>query len=196
MPKRAAHPRIEILATNARGAPNVAAVNVLSAEFQGIKEFDDVYVGLHLSQAQRLVYGCGTATGDGDRAAAHHTAQIAAARERLEELLTTTFKDEPLDVLDYEKLNPFYGQTLAMFAAIFGFISVLIGAIVLFTVTNTMSMAVVERTAEIGTLARDWPAAQRHPRHVRQRRRRARLLRCGARHRGGAGVAWVINHLA
>ena len=39
-----------------------------------------------------------------------------------------------------------------MFAAIFGFISVLIGAIVLFTVTNTMSMAVVERTAEIGTL--------------------------------------------
>jgi putative ABC transport system permease protein len=39
-----------------------------------------------------------------------------------------------------------------MFAAIFGFISVLIGAIVLFTVTNTMSMAVVERTVEIGTL--------------------------------------------
>jgi putative ABC transport system permease protein len=34
----------------------------------------------------------------------------------------------------------------------FGFIAVLIGAIVLFTVTNTMSMAVVERTAEIGTL--------------------------------------------
>ncbi len=39
-----------------------------------------------------------------------------------------------------------------MFASIFGFISVLIGAIVLFTVTNTMSMAVVERTVEIGTL--------------------------------------------
>jgi putative ABC transport system permease protein len=55
-------------------------------------------------------------------------------------------------VIDYETLNPFYGQTLGMFAAIFGFISVLIGAIVLFTVTNTMSMAVVERTAEIGTL--------------------------------------------
>ena len=39
-----------------------------------------------------------------------------------------------------------------MFAAIFGFMSVLIGAIVLFTVSNTMSMAVVERTTEIGTL--------------------------------------------
>jgi putative ABC transport system permease protein len=66
--------------------------------------------------------------------------------------MTTTLKDEPLELVDYETLNPFYGQTLAMFAAIFGFMSVLIGAIVLFTVTNTMSMAVVERTSEIGTL--------------------------------------------
>jgi len=49
-------------------------------------------------------------------------------------------------------LNPYYGQALSMFAAMFGFIAVLIGAIVLFTVTNTMSMAVVERTTEIGTL--------------------------------------------
>jgi putative ABC transport system permease protein len=43
-------------------------------------------------------------------------------------------------------------QTLRMFGAIFGFISVLIGAIVLFTVANTLSMAVVERTTEVGTL--------------------------------------------
>ena len=57
-----------------------------------------------------------------------------------------------LEVLDFETLNPFYGQTMAMFAAIFSFISVLIGGIVLFTVSNTMSMAVMERTAEIGTL--------------------------------------------
>ena len=34
----------------------------------------------------------------------------------------------------------------------FGFIATLIGVIVLFTVGNTMSMAVVERTTEIGTL--------------------------------------------
>ena len=39
-----------------------------------------------------------------------------------------------------------------MFAAIFGFMSVLIGAVVLFTISNTMSMTVVERTVEIGTL--------------------------------------------
>ena len=56
-PRGAGQPRIEILAANARGAPNVAAVSVLRAEFQGIKELDDVYVGMHLSQAQKLIFG-------------------------------------------------------------------------------------------------------------------------------------------
>ncbi|MBC7484501.1 MAG: ABC transporter permease [Rhizobacter sp.] len=145
-------PRIEILAANSRGAPNVAAVKVLRAEFQGIKELDDAYVGLHLSQAQKLIFGAARPQATAIALQLRHTAQLPAAQERLEELLRTTLKDEPLGIVDYETLNPFYGQTLAMFTAIFGFISVLIGAIVLFTVTNTMSMAVVERTAEIGTL--------------------------------------------
>lgn len=145
-------PRIEILAANARGAPNVAAVNVLAAEFQGVKELDDVYVAMHLSQAQKLVFGAGPPQVTAIALQLRHTAQMPMARERLEELLRSTFPNEPLAIFDYETLNPFYGQTLAMFAAIFGFISVLMGAIVLFTVSNTMSMAVVERTAEIGTL--------------------------------------------
>ena len=38
------------------------------------------------------------------------------------------------------------------FDAIFGFMFVLIGSIVMFTVSNTMNTAVVERTVEIGTL--------------------------------------------
>lgn len=144
--------RLEILATNSRGAPNVAAVNALRAEFQGIKELDDVYVGLHLGQAQKLVFGAAVPQVTAIALQLQHTDQIPEARRRLEELMQTQWKGQPLGIVDYETLNPFYGQTLGMFDAIFGFISVLIGAIVLFTVTNTMSMAVVERTAEIGTL--------------------------------------------
>jgi putative ABC transport system permease protein len=149
-----AHPdtRIELLAATARGAPNVASLSVVKAESQAVKELDDIYVALHLAQAQRLIYG-----GDRPQVTAiivqlHHTAQIPAARARLEQLLATTLGGEPLEVHDYETLNPYYGQTIGFFAAIFGFISILIGVIVLFTVGNTMSMAVVERTAEIGTL--------------------------------------------
>jgi putative ABC transport system permease protein len=194
-PSARAQPRIEILAANARGAPNVAAVSVLRAEFQGIKELDDVYVGMHLAQAQKLVFGGAPPQVTAIVLQLRHTAQIAAARQRLEELLKTTLRDAPLEIIDYETLNPFYGQTLAMFAAIFGFVSVLIGAIVLFTVTNTMSMAVVDRTVEIGTL-----------RAIGLRRSGIRALfvtegtllgGLGALLGTAAalGLAWVINHL-
>lgn len=145
-------PRIEMLAASARGAPNVASLRVVKAENQGVKELDDMYVGMHLAQAQQLVYGAQPPQVTAIVLQLAHTAQMPAARERLQTLLTTTLKDSDLEVQDFGTLNPFYGQTLRMFAAVFGFVSVLIGAIVLFTVGNTMSMAVVERTVEIGTL--------------------------------------------
>jgi putative ABC transport system permease protein len=107
---------------------------------------------MHLAQAQRLIYGSASPKVTAILLQLQHTSQIPAAKARLEQLLATTWREQPLEVLDYTTLNPFYGQSIRMFAAIFGFIAVLIGAIVLFTVGNTMSMAVVERTVEIGTL--------------------------------------------
>ncbi|WP_323119149.1 ABC transporter permease [Burkholderia alba] len=144
--------RIEVLAANAYGAPNVGSFTVVKAERQGVKEFDDVYLALHLNRAQRLVYG-----GDAPRVTAielqlRHTAQLPAARARLDQLLGGRFEGQPLDVLDFAALNPFYDQTNRMFSVIFGFVYVLIGAIVLFVISNTMSTAIIERTVEIGTL--------------------------------------------
>jgi putative ABC transport system permease protein len=149
---KAQNTRIELLAATARGAPNVATLSVVKVERQGVKELDDVYVALHLPQAQRLIFGRDPPEVTAIAVQLHHTSQIPAARARIEYLLATTLKGQPLEVQDYETLNPSYGQTVGLFATIFGFISVLIGVIVLFTVSNTMSMAVVERTPEIGTL--------------------------------------------
>ena len=144
--------RIELLAANVHGAPNVASLHVVKAERQGFKEFDDMFVGMHLVQAQRLLYGSEKPQATAVVLQLKHTSQIPAVKARLAELLATTLKGEPLEVQDFEVLNPFYGQAVGMFATIFSFMAVLIGAIVLFTVGNTMSMAVMERTAEIGTL--------------------------------------------
>jgi putative ABC transport system permease protein len=143
---------IEMLAANAHGAPNVASLNVVKAEDQGVKELDDIFVVMHLAQAQRLLYGAGAPQATAIVLQLQHTDQIPAAKARLEQLLATTFKANPLEIQEYTTLNPFYGQSIGMFGALFSFIAVLIGAIVLFTVGNTMSMAVVERTVEIGTL--------------------------------------------
>jgi putative ABC transport system permease protein len=55
-------------------------------------------------------------------------------------------------VRDVRDLSPFYVQVVAMFGAIFIFISLVMGVIVLFAVVNTMTMNVMERTNEIGTI--------------------------------------------
>lgn len=142
--------RIEMLAANDHGVPNVAALTVVKAVNQGLKEFDDIFMVMHLAQAQRLIFGDSAPKVTAIQVQLKHTAQMPAARARLVELLATV--KEPLEVQDFETLNPIYGQTVQFFDSVFGFIAILIGVIVLFTVGNTMSMAVVERTAEIGTL--------------------------------------------
>lgn len=145
-------PRVEMLAATAGGAPNVASLQVIKAVDQGVKELDDRYVGMHLAQAQQLVYGSRTPQVTAVVLQLSHTAQMPAAHARLETLLAGALSGDDLEVQDFATLNPFYGQVQRMFDAVFGFVSVLIGAIVLFTVGNTMTMAVVERTVEIGTL--------------------------------------------
>lgn len=144
--------RIEILAGNARGTPNVTSLEVIRAEDQGFKEFDEVSVMMHLAKTQQLIYGKAPPKVTSIILQLRHSSQIPAALVRLAPILKAFSATQPLTVLDFRTLNPFYVQTIQLFDTIFGFIFSLIGAIVLFTVSNTMNTAVVERTVEIGTL--------------------------------------------
>lgn len=144
--------RIELLSSSARGAPNVTALQVIAAEDQGFKELDEVAVMLHLAQAQSLVFGREKPRISAIMVLLTHTADRVVAAQRLQAIVAEHGGSQPLVVRDFEELNPFYVQTEKMFDVIFGFIFVLIAGIVLFTVSNTMNSAVVERTVEIGTL--------------------------------------------
>ncbi|HEY8101479.1 MAG TPA: FtsX-like permease family protein [Burkholderiaceae bacterium] len=144
--------RIEMLAATAHGAPNVASLSVIQAKNMGIKAFDDVYLAMHLEKAQKLIYGSATPQVTAIKIQLQHTKQIPAAQKRLTELLAADFNNQPLEILDFRQLNPIYGQTAQFMNSMFGFIAILIAVIVLFTIGNTMSTAVVERTVEIGTL--------------------------------------------
>ncbi|MDE2613791.1 MAG: ABC transporter permease [Burkholderiales bacterium] len=145
-------PRLDLLVSSGRGAPNVAAINVLAAQDQGFKELDEVSVIVQLGFAQRLVFGKAPPRATALMVQLKHTAAQPVAAARLRTLLAGFDTGQPLVVRDVEELNPFYVQSLRLFDVIFGFIFVLIGGIVLFTVGNTMNAAVVERTVEIGTL--------------------------------------------
>ncbi len=143
---------IELLAPSARGAPNVARLNVVKAEEQGVKELDDIFVALHLVQAQKLIYGSEAPKATAILLLLKRTEDMPIARQYLGDLLAKIPGGDDLALLDFKTLNPFFGQTVRLFNVIFGFISLLIGTIVVFMLGNTMSMAVVERTVEIGTL--------------------------------------------
>ncbi|WP_027814968.1 ABC transporter permease [Paraburkholderia bannensis] len=188
-PARPAAPqaRIDVLAAAAQGAPNVGSFDVVGVAQQGVKEFDDIYLAVHLPRAQRLVYGGGEPRVTAIEVQLRHTAQLPMARERIRQILAASFGDQPLDVQDFETLNPSYGQTNSMFSVIFGFMFALVSSIVLFVVGNTMSTAVVERTVEIGTL-----------RAMGMRRRGIqKLFVCEGLMLGvlvAVGIAAVVNH--
>lgn len=144
--------RIEVLAGNSRGTPNVTSLEVIRAEDQGFKELDEIYVMMHLAKTQQLIYGKSSPKVTSILIQLRHSDQIPAALVRLTPILAKFSATQPLAVMDFRTLNPFYVQTVQLFDTIFGFIFSLIAAIVLFTVSNTMNTAVVERTVEIGTL--------------------------------------------
>jgi putative ABC transport system permease protein len=142
--------RLDLLAATAGGAPNVVSFFADKAISQGMKEVDDSFVLMNFDLAQRLLFGRGEKRAVGIVVQLHHTRNIPMVRARLEQL----FKEKRLDleVKGLKQLQPFYKQAVGMFSAIFMFVAVIMIVIVLFTVVNTMSMSVMERTQEIGTL--------------------------------------------
>ncbi len=146
----AAVARLDLLAATAGGAPNVVNFFADKAISQGMKEVDDSFVLMNFDLSQQLLFGRGEKQAVGVVLQLHHTRDIPAVRTRLEQL----FKEKSLnlEVRDLKELQPFYKQAVGMFSAIFMFVAVIMIVIVLFTIVNTMSMSVMERTQEIGTL--------------------------------------------
>jgi putative ABC transport system permease protein len=141
-------PRLDLL-SGGGGAPNIAAFYVGEARSLGAKELDDSYIGMHLKLAQRLLYGADDRKVSSIVIQLKRTEDIAPARARLNALFAAHHLD--LEVRDFRELSPSFSQIMNFFGAMFAFLAVILGIIVIFTVVNTMGMSVMERTAEIGT---------------------------------------------
>lgn len=75
---------------------------------------------------------------------------LMEARARLEGIFAE--KEQPFVVKSWEEMSELYGRTKTMFDIIFGLVFVILSLIVSMSVMNTIGMAVMERTSEIGTL--------------------------------------------
>jgi putative ABC transport system permease protein len=68
--------------------------------------------------------------------------------------LTTLFAQRhwALEMKDWSQLATFYHQVVLLYNGIFGFIGMVVFAVVIFSVANTIVMSIFERTREIGTM--------------------------------------------
>lgn len=143
-------PAVELLVASTHGAPSVVRMQVLRTERQGARELDSMYAGMPLTLAQRLLFGPNERGASAIVVQLQDTAQLPAARARIEALLAQA--KLPLEVQDYNAVNPQYGQVVNMFTVLFRFITLLMGVVTLFSVANAVNMSISERVGEIGTL--------------------------------------------
>jgi len=78
----------------------------------------------------------------------------AANPEQMKETLTRELIEQGLkiEIKTWDELSPFYTKVRNMFQVIFFFAFVIVFTIVVMSVVNTLGMAIMERTREIGTL--------------------------------------------
>lgn len=153
----AAHPAqpdrsIEVLAATTRGVPNVKTFQVVGSESQGFKEMDDVYVIVGYQAARDLLFGSGSTQATSVAIQLNDPGDLPDMLVKTRSMLAAKFPGAPLAVRSVNEVVPFIDQTISMFNTIFGFIAVLIIAVVMFTVANTVGASILERTTEIGTV--------------------------------------------
>jgi putative ABC transport system permease protein len=134
---------LTLLASTSEGALNALDVRVKGIFSTGTPELDQRLVYTDIASAQRLLGSKRVSTLGVYLTRMEHT---GAARVRL------AASHPGLEVRTWEQQAFFYRSVRELYNRIFGALGLIIGIIVVFVVTSAMSMAVVERTREVGTL--------------------------------------------
>lgn len=143
--------QIDLLASTGSGAPNVVSLSIISAQKMPNKVLDDSYVTMHLAQAQKLVFA------DNSRVSSliiqlEKSEMIEETQAYLSQYLKGKSSKQVFEVKNYGEFNAEFFQVVGMFIVIFIFIALMISLVVLFTTVNTLTMSVMERISEIGSL--------------------------------------------
>ncbi len=134
---------LTLLATTTEGNLNAVDVVVSGIASVGVPEIDKRLVLADLASVQKLLLSDKVGTLSIYLKETADTEAVAAlVRESQPNLAVKTWRD----------LAVFYQAVRALYNRIFGILGLIMICIVLFAMVNTLGMAVVERTREIGTL--------------------------------------------
>jgi putative ABC transport system permease protein len=135
------------MSTTVDGQMNALDMEILQIFVAASEELNDKAVRVPFQFAQNLY----DTKGAGNIAVLLQETHLTG---KVKDQLLEHFKDAglDLDIKTWVEMSPWYSKVKDMFDIIFLFLFVIVFIIVVMSVINTMSMAVLERTREIGTL--------------------------------------------
>lgn len=136
--------RLTLMSATVDGAINGIDTTVVGIYTTGVRELDERSVVVRLDTAQTLL-----ATDRISRLVVvlHDTAQTAAVHANLASTLAPGIR-----IRTWSELATFYHQVRSLYSGIFGFLGIIITVLVVLSAGNAMTMTVMERVREIGTL--------------------------------------------
>ena len=138
---------IVLLTTSSSGGMNAVEVEVAGIFTTAVKAFDDTALRVPIATARELLRV------DGSHAwlvLLHETSATDAVKSRVEAIVSENAAD--YDVVPWYELADFYNKTERLFSRQINLVWIVIGLLILLSISNTMMMSVLERTREIGTL--------------------------------------------
>jgi putative ABC transport system permease protein len=136
--------KVVLLVTTASGGVNAVELNVAGLFATSTKAYDDTALRIPISVARKLMRVQGATSW-----------VVLLHKTETTESTVQLFRDKlpkaEYEVVPWSDLADFYTKTVRLFSKQVGVVRALIAIIVILTISNTLSMAVVERTGEIGT---------------------------------------------
>lgn len=135
---------VVLLATTASGGVNAVELTVSGVFATVTKAYDDTVLRTPIVIARKLMKVEGSTSWAVLLDRTDSTAQVV---ESLRQALPAT----DFEIIPWSELADFYNKTVELFSRQVGVVRILIALIVILSISNTLSMAVIERTGEIGT---------------------------------------------
>ena len=136
--------KVVLLGTTAKGNPNAVELQVAGLFATSTKAYDDTALRVPIPIARTLMRVDGA------------TSWVVlldktSSTPALVDKLRTTLPAKDYQVIPWSDLADFYNKTVTLFSKQVGVVRTLIAIIVMLTISNMLSMSVIERTGEIGT---------------------------------------------
>lgn len=136
--------RVVLLANTSHGGINAVEATVKGVFTTVTKAYDDIALRLPLRLAQRLLRVEGS------------TKWIVLLRdtddtERAISILNQRLSAKNFSLSSWKEIADFYNKTVALFSKQVAVLNLIIALVVVLAISNSMTIAVVERTGEIGT---------------------------------------------